>query len=29
MTENTYADVGWMEMDINKQPTKIKKCYAN
>jgi hypothetical protein len=22
MTENAYANLGWMEMDINKKPTK-------
>jgi hypothetical protein len=22
MTENAYANLAWMEMDINKKPTK-------
>jgi hypothetical protein len=25
MIENAYANLGWMEMDINKKPTKTKK----
>ncbi len=26
MTKNTCGDFGWIKMDINKQPKKIKRC---
>jgi hypothetical protein len=29
MTTNVFANLGWMKMDINKKPTKIKRCYSN
>jgi len=29
MNKNTYVDLWWVKMDVNKQLTKTKKCYSN
>jgi hypothetical protein len=29
MNENTYVDLWWVKMDVNKQYKKIKRCYSN
>ncbi len=29
MNKNAYVNIWWVETDINKQLTKIKKCYSN